>query len=644
MRNLILFFFCLLPALIAQAKGMPRNDVQEKPFTVPAVKEWKPSGGTVPRSSLANVIAADNVLSDKASYLLGFLAPAPDSPGIRLDVRLSLCKDKELGEEGYRMTISNRGVNIQAQTGRGIMWGIQTLQQLCRQYKDIPCGTINDVPDYPLRGMMMDCGRKFIPMSYLYDLVDMLSYYKMNTLQVHLNDNGFKKHAHDNWDETYAAFRLESDFFPGLTARDGHYTKDEFRRFIRYAASVGVEIIPEFDAPAHSLAFTRYRPSLACEEYGQDHLDLRNPAVIPFLDSLYSEYLGGDDPVFCCPRMHIGTDEYSNKDSAVVEMFRSLADHLIRRVEGYGKQAVLWGSLTHANGRTPVKSDNVLMHMWYNGYANPDDMKAQGYHMISIPDGYVYIVPEAGYYYNYLNCRMLFDKWTPARIGDKLFEEQDPMIEGGMFAVWNDICGGGISVGDIHHRVYHAVQVIAEKTWRSYRTKGDSVDYSYWDSRRTRLGEGYRCHQLGTTELSVANLAPSTVIGGHEDAQIGYDYEVSFDIEWVLENPGTVLCEGPYARVFLSDPIGGWLGFARDGYLFTFNYKGRPGTREHISIKGDNSGTTLSVDGKEVQRLGRDKRFAADKSEYHIIRTLVFPLHHTGDFRSRITQFKATKL
>ena len=258
---------------------------------------------------------------------------------------------------------------------------------------------------------------------------------------------------------------LESDFFPGLTARDGSYTKKEFRAFQREAAAQGVEILPEIDVPAHSLAFTHYRPSLGSEEFGADHLNLRNPAVIPFLDSLFTEYCAGPDPVFVGSRVHIGTDEYSNKDKAVVELFRSLTDHLIRHVERYGKQAVAWGALTHADGQTPVKSKNVILEAWYNGYADPAKMKAQGYQLISIPDGYVYIVPAAGYYYDYLNCPMLYEKWTPAQIGNQKFEEGDPAILGGMFAVWNDHAGNGITVRDIHHRVMPALRTISAKTW-----------------------------------------------------------------------------------------------------------------------------------------------------------------------------------
>ena len=85
-----------------------------------------------------------------------------------------------------------------------------------------------------------------------------MSYYKMNTLQIHLNDNGFKQYFDHNWGKTYAAFRLESDTYPGLTAFDGFYTKAEFREFQKWSVNYGIEIIPEIDVPAHSLCFPKY--------------------------------------------------------------------------------------------------------------------------------------------------------------------------------------------------------------------------------------------------------------------------------------------------------------------------------------------------------------------------------------------------
>ena len=161
----------------------------------------------------------------------------------------------------------------------------------------------------------------------------------------------------------------------------------------------------------------RYKPEIGSEEYGMDHLDLFKPETYEFVDALFREYLEGRNPVFTGKRVHIGTDEYSNKKQDVVEKFRAFTDHYIRFVEGFGKQACVWGALTHAKGETPVKSENVLMSAWYNGYADPKEMIKQGYDLISIPDGYLYIVPAAGYYYDYLNTEMLYKEWTPAHVG-----------------------------------------------------------------------------------------------------------------------------------------------------------------------------------------------------------------------------------
>lgn len=96
----------------------------------------------------------------------------------------------------------------------------------------------------------------------------MMSYYKMNTLHVHLNDNGFRQFFGDDWNKTQAAFRLESTTYPGLTAKDGSYSKAEFIDFQKLAEEYGVEIIPEIDVPAHSLAFTHYKPEIGSKEYG----------------------------------------------------------------------------------------------------------------------------------------------------------------------------------------------------------------------------------------------------------------------------------------------------------------------------------------------------------------------------------------
>ncbi len=637
---------------------------QEKPFTVPEIQEWKADEGRFELTDKSGIVVTDERLMEAAKFLKArmthYIKEVCDNPSAALEMRgvgkgevgdiIFKYKKQHAksGPEAYVIRISDRIV-VEAEE-RGAMHAAATLTQMAQEGKGTivwPKGRVKDRPDYPMRGLMLDCGRKYIPMRYLRELLPLMAYYKMNTLQIHLNDNGFPIYFHGNWDETYAAFRMESDLFPGLTARDGHYTKREFRQLVKDAAAMGIEVIPEIDAPAHCLAFTHYRPSFGNKEFGVDHLDLTNPAVTLFLDSLYDEYLGGPDPVFAGPRVHIGTDEYSNKRQDVTELFRSFTNHFIEKVEQYGKQAVVWGSLTHSRGTTPVKVDNVLMQLWSKDYARADTMKTLGYQLLSIPDGQVYIVPAAGYYYDYLNIPYLYKEFSPVKVQGLSFDEGDPQFSGGMFAVWNDVVGNGISVMDIHHRLLPAMQVIAAKCWKSAPTLG----YDQWaQGLKTLVPEPVGAevmdkwpHANGIVYEQAVVEAGSQRPKGVE--QVGYDYRVSFDITYAAEQRGTALFRSDNAEFYLTDPVSGRFGFVRDGYLFTFDWSVRPGVTEHISIEGTNKETRLYVDGKRVQTLGYDSRLNNNGKPYNIVRTLVFPLAKTdAALQSKVTGLKVEKL
>lgn len=643
-------------------------DINPKPFVVPELKTWSGaegqtalSGRIVVKNAKLKAVAA--ALAADYKEMFGKELTIVNGATKGGDVVLSLKKNKALGDEGYTMNVGS-AVEITAATERGAFWATRTLLQIAEQHKDgnLPKGKTTDVPEYKLRGFMIDCGRKFIPMSYLRDLAKIMAYYKMNTLQVHLNDNGFRQYFGGDWNKTQAAFRLECDTYPGLTAKDGSYSKQEFIDFQKLAEQNGVEVIPEIDAPAHSLAFTQYKNEIGSKEYGMDHLDLFNPETYKFMDGLWKEYIGGKNPVFIGKRVHIGTDEYSNAKKDVVEKFREFTDHYIKYVESFGKQVVVWGALTHANGDTKVKNKGVLMDIWYNGYADPVEMKKQGYKLVSIPDGLVYIVPAAGYYYDYLNCQYLYEHWTPAVIGNKTFEENDPMIEGGMFAVWNDHAGNGISTKDVHHRVYPALQTLAVKCWTGKETK---LPYAEFDSKRAELSEAPGVNELGRLgKPGSVVLEKATVNAGEtlNAEEIGYNYAVTFTVDGKQEANGTELFRSANAVVYLADPEQGKLGFERDGYRNLFNYRIPAGEKHTITIEGTNKMTRLLVDGAVKEELGPKTLYVMrdqDRAHYQVKgtytyepvvyqptdqiyyqRTLVFPLRKAGNFKSTITNLK----
>ena len=629
----LLVIFCLTGSL-------SRAAVNPKPFVIPELKQWTGKDGNfIPGKDARIVCTSQNpellriakMFADDYRQMFGQTLSVVQGKAASGDFVLALSTDKKLGEEGYAIKITDR-VAASAPTTTGLYWSTRTLLQLAEQNQErsLPQGVIRDYPDYPLRGFMIDCGRKFIPMSYLQDLVKIMAYY-----------NGFKQYFEHNWDKTYAAFRLESDTYPGLAARDGSYSKKEFIDFQKQAASNFVEIIPEIDVPAHSLALTHYKPEIGSKEYGMDHLDLFKPETYEFVDALFKEYLEGDNPVFVGKRVHIGTDEYSNAKKDVIEKFRAFTDHYIRFVEGFGKQAVVWGALSHAKGDTPVKSENVIMNAWYNGYADPATMIKDGYKLICIPDGMVYIVPVAGYYQDYLNEPYLYKEWTPAHIGKSVFEEKHPSILGGMFAIWNDHAGNGISVKDIHHRIFSPLQTLSVKMWTGAQT---GIPYETFNEKRALLSEAPGVNQLARigTKPGLVYERSTVAPGSTSDyPEIGYNYTVSFDITGAEENEGTELFRSPNAVFYLSDPIRGMMGFARDGYLNTFPYKVNPGEKATIQIEGNNRSTTLRVNGKVVEEMNTQKLyFNAGKDSMSYVRTLVFPLEKAGNFNSKVQNLK----
>ncbi len=575
------------------------------------------------------------------------------------------CADKALGEEGYRLTISDR-IILEANTVQGVFMGTRTILQLANLYGEkIPKGITRDYPKYKRRGFMLDVGRKFFRIEFLRDYIRIMSYYKMNEFHVHLNDNGFKQFYGNDWSKTYAAFRLESDTYPGLTAKDGSYSKKEFTALQQLGMDYGVNVIPEIDIPAHTLAFTQYEPSLGSEEYGMDHLDISKKETYTFFDQLFDEYLGGENPVFIGPDVHIGTDEYSKKEA---ESFRKFTNHYLKLVQSYNKRARLWGALTHADGKTPVTSENVIMNAWYNGYAQPKDMIDQGYELISTSDRHLYIVPAAGYYYDYLNLKFLFNDWEPNLIGGDVFPFGHPNVSGGMFAVWNDHCGNGISEKDVHHRAFPALQVLAQKMWDG---KSDHSSLVHFQNTAEKLVEAPYVNVMGKViskgnevlQYDFSHSASKDFSGNQYDLtetdqvkwqkkkgsqfdgnsmlntpieEIGYPYKVAFKLSFDPKNTSEMILFSSLNAQVVATPKSGKiaLGFKRDGYFYSFEHLIDTNTPVKIAIKGDHKGTSLLIDGKEVERLQgkveEHKKEDGKINKMYIQQTLVFPLRKIG--------------
>ena len=648
MKKTLTLFSMLLMCLLAFAQN-------PCPQVIPALQQWKGAKGTLALPAQGSIVInpqdeatlanTASILADDLKELMGWEYTITTGKAKKNDIYLSLSQpDGQLGKEGYVLAINNK-VSIEAPTAQGVFWGTRTLlQMLYRQESALAKGTTRDWPEFPSRGFMLDVGRKFFTLDYLKEQIKVMSFYKMNEFQIHLNDNGFPQFFDNDWNKTYAAFRLESERFPGLTSKDGSYTKKEFTELQRMGMAYGVNVIPEIDIPAHSLAFTHYKPEIGTEEYGMDHLDLYKEETYQFVDALLDEYMCGEEPVFIGPDVHIGTDEYNKKEA---EQYRYFTDRYLKFVASYGKTPRMWGGLKWLPGKTPVQAKGVTVNAWSFDWVDPEVSIKEGYKLINTCDTYLYIVPGAGYYREFLDHQWLYETWTPWKMNrNQTLPVGTSGVLGGMFAVWNDQCGNGISEQDVHYRSFPAVQVMAERLW-----KGDNkkvVPFADFEALCKAMPEAPGINLLGRIDKETI-LAEEWTLTGKDSIEtalkeVGYPYTVSFSIcPDEKQNISGILFKGPHSTVYTNWENTGRIAFTRDGYEFDFGSFILPvGQWTDITIKGDWKGTSLYVNGKLQERLeGRKKRVYNPKynrlESMPIQETLIFPLQYVGD---KINGFK----
>ena len=658
MKKTLTLFSMLLMCLLAFAQN-------PCPQVIPALQQWKGAKGTLALPAQGSIVInpqdeatlgqTASILVEDLKELMGWEYTITTGKAKKNTIYLSLSQpDEQLGNEGYVLAINNK-VSIEAPTAQGVFWGTRTLlQMLYRQEATLAKGTTRDWPEFPSRGFMLDVGRKFFTLDYLKQQIKVMSFYKMNEFQIHLNDNGFPQFFDNDWNKTYAAFRLESERFPGLTSKDGSYTKKEFTELQRMGMAYGVNVIPEIDIPAHSLAFTHYKPEIGTQEYGMDHLDLYKEETYKFVDALLDEYMCGEEPVFIGPDVHIGTDEYNKKEA---EQYRYFTDRYLKYVASYGKTPRMWGGLKWLPGKTPVQAEGVTVNAWSFDWVDPEISIKEGYKLINTCDTYLYIVPGAGYYREFLDHQWLYETWTPWKMNrNQTLPVGTPGVLGGMFAVWNDQCGNGISEQDVHYRSFPAVQVMAERLWKG--DNKDVVPFADFEALCKAMPEAPGINLLGRIDKETI-LAEALTLTGNDSIEtalkeVGYPYTVSFSIcPDEKQNISGVLFKGPHSTVYANWENTGRIAFTRDGYEFDFGSFILPvGKWTDITIKGDWKGTSLYVNGKLQERLeGRKKRVYNPKynrlESMPIQETLVFPLQNIGDpingFKGQLKNVKVTQ-
>ena len=175
----------------------------------------------------------------------------------------------DLGAEGYRLSVGNSEVDIEAATSAGLFYGIQTFRQLLPAstygptvVPNFTCGVpgveVVDSPRFAWRGMMVDVSRHFFPKEEILKLLGTMAEHKLNTFHWHLTDE--------------PGWRIEIKRYPNLTNvgslqnydtfgkpidgqnHGGFYTQKDIREVVAYAKKLHINIVPEIEMPGHSVA------------------------------------------------------------------------------------------------------------------------------------------------------------------------------------------------------------------------------------------------------------------------------------------------------------------------------------------------------------------------------------------------------
>lgn len=295
----------------------------------------------------------------------GYPLPVTDEGQGGISLRIA---EGPYGSEGYRLHSDRSGVTLTAAGPAGLFHGVQTLRQLlpAAVEKDteqpgpwlVAGGTVTDTPRFGWRGAMLDVSRHFFTVDEVKRYIDQIVLYKINKLHLHLSDDQGWRIAVDSWPRlaTYGG-STEVGGGPG-----GHYTKDDYREIVRYAASRHLEVIPEIDMPGHTNAALASYADLNCDgvapplytgtEVGFSSLCVGKEITYDFVDDVVREIAALTPGRY----LHIGGDE---AHSTPHEDFVAFMKRVQPVVAQYGKTVIGWHQLTAAD---PAKG--ALAQYW----------------------------------------------------------------------------------------------------------------------------------------------------------------------------------------------------------------------------------------------------------------------------------------
>jgi hexosaminidase len=482
------------------------NDLIPLPVSVTS------TGGTFTLGSTATIcvdpptpemMAIGDYLAAKLRPATGYsmaVVPADDPRTCRGSGDLVLTTtggDPALEGEGYELAIAADRVQLSAARPAGIFHGVQTLRQLLPPAIEnaavsggpweVATGTIHDHPRFAWRGAMLDVARHFFGVGDVERYIDLLSYYKMNVLHLHLSDDQGWRIAIRAWPNlaTYGGSTAVGGG-PG-----GYYTQADYSAIVAYAKERYVTLVPEIDMPGHTTAALASNPDLNCDgvsppldtdkRVGISSLCVSSDTTYGFVEDVIGEIAALTPGSY----FHIGGDE-AQKTS--VEDFQRFFARVEPLIQAAGKKMIGWDAV----GRLASLPPGSIVQYW----SRPDapfvlDAVAKNAMVLMSPANVAYLdmkydptTPLGTKWAGYVDERTAY-AWDPAAVLSGVADAQLVGIEA---PLWSETL---VTLADVESLAFPRIVGHAEIGWspREGRT---------WDEYRLRLGaQGPRLRALG---------------------------------------------------------------------------------------------------------------------------------------------------
>lgn len=422
--------------------------------------------------------------------------------------------------EGYVLTATDKAVEVQATTGAGLFYGVQTLLQMTKEANKVALGTITDEPRFEYRGMMLDVSRHFFGLDFVKKQIDAMAYYKLNRLHIHLTDAAgwrieIKKYPRltnfaawrtgKNWKEWWNGDRKYVEE-GSEGAEGGYFTQDQCREIVEYAKKHYITVIPEIEMPSHSEEVLTAYPELSCTHvpYKQADFCVGNEKTFEFLENVLLEVM----EIFPSEYIHVGGDEASKQSWKTCPLCQArmkkeglkdvdeLQSYLIERMEKFlnkhGRNLLGWDEILEG-GLAP----NATVMSW-RGVEGGLKAIEGGHRAIMTPGAYCYFdsyqdaphtQPEA--IGGYLPLKKVYS-YDP--IPETFTPEQAKLMYGVQANLWAEYIP---TPEHLEYMIYPRILALAEVAWSAVANK----NYDDFHGRALKAVDELRAKGYNTFDL-----------------------------------------------------------------------------------------------------------------------------------------------